>query len=290
MSSIYKTEEGRKTMAAWYDTFIDKLGRDQVSFQEVQTGYGSTNILIAGPEDAPPLWCFHGAMASAPAALYQIPSLLQRFKIYFPDTIGQPGRSDETRLNWQGDDHGRWMIDVLDAMEVESVAAIGVSLGGYVILRGASLAPERIHRAVLWVPGGLIKPSMRNMFGLIGAGLMYSLFPSQARLEAILSRTCTDLDDTFVSFFADSLRHVHPDRRFPNTLPDQALDGWAASTMLITHEHDTVFPHKALMQRAEAMIPHLDQVEIMKGWAHMPPFSSDDVDGLLDKIESFLTS
>lgn len=86
--SIYKSEKGRDTMAAWYERHLEKLGCESLESIEVDTRYGRTNILVGGPVDAPPLWCFHGAMSTAPAALAQVPSLLQRFRIYFPDTIG----------------------------------------------------------------------------------------------------------------------------------------------------------------------------------------------------------
>lgn len=220
MKSIYRSDTGRQVMEKWYVHFLDRLARLGIEVEEVKvdTRHGPTNVLVAGPPDAPPVLCFHGAMATAPAALVQIPALAKHFRIYFPDTVGQPGRSDERRLDWQGDEHGYWALDVIDQLGFESVTAFGVSLGGYVILRLASVAPERVERAVLWAPGGLIKPPLLPMFGLIWHGLAYNLRPSRARLEKILERTFTDLDDDFVSFFGDSLAHVHPDRRFPLSL------------------------------------------------------------------------
>ena len=286
--SIYKTDEGRRVMAEWYDRFVDRVGRDRLEFLEVETRFGDTNIVVGGPEDAPPLWCFHGAMATAPAALAQIPSLLDHFRIYFPDTVGQPGRSDETRLDWQGDAHGHWAVDILDALELESVTALGVSLGGYVVLRAASVAPERIGRAVLWVPGGLVKPPMLSMLGLIGSGLMYALFPSRRRLEGILAKTFTDFDEQYVDFFADSLQHVHPDRRFPATLDDGALDDWEAPVMLIAHGDDRVFPAEPLVERAREVIPNLVRERVEPGCNHMPPFEAGAVDDLLAEIRQFV--
>lgn len=288
MKSIYKNDEGRATMARWYERFVAKIP-EKVEFLRVPTRFGETNVLVAGPEDAPPLWCFHGAMASAPAALYQAPAFLERFRVFFPDTVGQPGRSDETRLDWQGEEHGHWVLDILDAMELQSVNALGVSLGGYVVLRAAALAPERIARAGLWVPGGLVKPSVANMFGLIGDSLMYSLFPTRRRLERVLARTMTELDDTFIEFFADSLKHVHPDRRFPSLVDPDALARWDAPVMLVTHAGDTLFPAERLLARARAVIPNLARVETVPNWAHMPPFARDSLAPTIDAFSDFLT-
>ncbi len=288
--SIYRTEEGRASMARWYQHFVDQLDRKDLESLEVETRYGKTHVLVGGPKDAPPLWCFHGAMSSAPAALSQVPDLLNRFRVFFPDTIGQPGRSDERRLDWQGEEHGHWVVDILDALKVDRIRALGVSLGGYVILRAASIAPERIERAVLWVPGGVVKPSKRGMFGLIWAALVYSMFPSQQRLSRILERTATDLNDDFVAFFGDSLKHVHPDRRFPATLADDALAQWTAPVMLLTHEFDTVFPPAALEERARALVPNLVRTQHLSRWKHMPPFDQNRVQPVIDEIDAFLKS
>lgn len=288
--SIYKSDKGRDTMAAWYERHLEKLGCENLESIEVDTRYGRTNILVGGPVDAPPLWCFHGAMSTAPAALTQVPSLLERFRIYFPDTIGQPGRSDERRLDWQEEEHGHWVVDILDALEITSIRALGVSLGGYVVLRAASIAPERIERAVLWVPGGIVKPSKRGMFGLIFAALVYSMMPTPERLARILERTTTDLDDEFVEFFGDSLKYVHPDRRFPNTLADDALAAWTAPVMLITHQGDTVFPPEPLLERAQSLVPNLVQTRAVEGWKHMPPFDQERTAPVLAEVCAFLTS
>lgn len=288
--SIYKSAIGRDTMAAWYERHLEALGCENLDSIEVDTRYGRTNILVGGPKDAPPLWCFHGAMSTAPAALTQVPSLLERFRVYFPDTIGQPGRSDERRLDWQGEEHGHWVVDILDALDLKSIRALGVSLGGYVVLRAASVAPERIERAVLWVPGGIVKPSKRGMFGLIFAALVYSMMPTPERLARILERTTTDLNDEFVEFFGDSLKYVNPDRRFPNTLADEALAKWDAPVMLITHEEDSVFPPEPLLQRAQSLVPNLVETRAVEGWKHMPPFDAERMAPVLDDVCAFLAS
>lgn len=289
--SIYKSDEGREKMRGWYEHFCQKLEQmgHPLTHREVSTRHGATNVVIGGPPDAPPLWCFHGAMASAPAALMHLPALLEDYRVHFPDTVGQPGRSAERLLDWQGEGHGEWVIDVLDAFGADQVTALGASLGGYVVLRAAQRAPERIARAVLWTPGGLIKPSMRQMGGLIFDGLRYALSPSPAKLERVLSRTLTENDDEYTAFFADSLAHVHPDRRFPALVPAEALKRWQAPVFLVTHELDTVFPAQALERRAREVLPGLEEVRCLEGFRHMAPFNPARTDEIMKEIKRFVT-
>lgn len=290
MKSIYKSDEGRAVMSRWYDRFLDRLaaGGQTVEHVAVETRFGSTNVVVGGPEDAPPLVCFHGAMASAPAALVQVPQLLKNFRVYFPDTVGQPGRSDDTRLDWQGDDHGWWAADVLDGLGMERAAVLGCSLGGYIALRLIHVAPERVERAVLWAPAGFTRSPIGPMIGLIWNALIYNVWPTRKRLERILSNTFTDLDDDFVEFFADSLKHVHPDRRFPAVLPKGALAEFGAETMLIVNEHDNIFPAERLLARARVEIPNLVEVVELDGFSHMPPFEEGSLDELTGQILAFV--
>ena len=222
-----------------------------------------------------------------PAALAQVQSLTEHFHIHFPDTIGQPGRSAETRLDWQGNDHGYWVEDILDGLGIDTIDAFGCSLGGYVVLRAAEVAPSRIRRAGLWVPGGLVKPPLAPMLGLIGAGLAYAIRPSRRRLERILERTTTDLDDMYVDFMADALAHVNADRRFPALLPDGALDGWSGRALLVAHALDTVFPAQPLVARARAMIANLDKPIVVEDFRHMPSFRPELLEPVLDAVVSF---
>lgn len=286
--SIYKSEEGRATMAAWYGRFLEGIGRADVRSLEVKTALGRTHILVAGDPEAPPLWCFHGVMANAAVGLSQIHALADHFQIFFPDMIGQPGRSDETYMDWQGDTHGRWLIEVLDALKIDKISAFGVSLGGYVVLRAASLAPERIQRAALWAPGGVIQGHKGDMLSLIFNGLLYAIKPTPQRLRLIMDKNFTSADERWLSFFGDSLRHVNPDRRFPATLKPGALSAWQAPVFLLLNEHDRIFPAPMLEPQARALIPNIAKVTMLDGFKHGPPVEPGAIDHALAQIRDFM--
>ncbi|MEM6532589.1 MAG: alpha/beta hydrolase [Myxococcota bacterium] len=287
MKSIYRSDEGRRTMARWYSRFIERLGVPTESL-EVETRHGRTHILVAGAPENPPLWCFHGANSSAASALAQVPSLLDAFRVYFPDTVGQPGRSADERLDWQGDAHGEWVLDVLDRLNIEQVHTLSMSLGGYIVLRTASLAPERIGRSVLWVPGGLVKPPVLPMLSLMGAAVIYGMSPTRERFARLMQRTVTDEDPMTVDFMSDAFRYVFADRRFPRPLADGALREWKAPVLVVTHERDIVFPPDRLRLRAEQMIPGLVRINHVPGWKHMPPFATDRLGPVLNDVIGFL--
>ena len=95
---VYKSDEGRQKMAAWYQVFLDQLEHPWDMVQ-VETSVGRTTVLQTGPEDAPVLLCLHGAMGTAPSALSLVQPLIPHFRVVFPDTVGQPG-AVEASIRW----------------------------------------------------------------------------------------------------------------------------------------------------------------------------------------------
>ncbi len=55
----------------------------------VQTSFGATHLLIAGPKDAPPMVMLHGALASSGHVLPELGPLLHTRRVYALDVIGQ---------------------------------------------------------------------------------------------------------------------------------------------------------------------------------------------------------
>ena len=104
-------------------------------------------MLVAGPPDGPPIVALQGGNVVNPLTLAWLTSLVDSCRIYAPDTIGQPGKTDGARVSANDSSLGTWTTDVLDALELPSAAFIGASYGAGVLLRLAAAAPARIDRA-----------------------------------------------------------------------------------------------------------------------------------------------
>ncbi len=285
--SVYKNPEGRAVMAEWYQRFVDRL-REPVSFVEVDTRYGKTNVLCTGPADAPPLLCFHGVMGNAPSALGLVEDLVPHFRIVFPDTVGQPGRSAETYLPLRGDAYAQWAIDVLDGLALERTACLGASMGGYIALKLAQHAPERLSALSLWVPGGLVSTGAWDGMRLgLTSFLAYS-FPSEARTRKLFDQLFTDTDPTWLAFYADSQSYLKMDRRMPEIAPDDAFRNLSAPVQVFANEHDILFPPGPLIERARRVFPNLVEAEILPGFKHVAPFAPGQTTELLDRMRTFL--
>lgn len=285
--TIYKNEQGRQLMADWYQTFLDRLD-EPVGFRHVETSLGTTHVLTAGPEDRPPLLCFHGVLGSAPYALSLVRRLIPHFRILFPDTPGQPGRSAETRLPMRGDAYGSWAVEVMDGLQLPSARVLGVSMGGYIATKLAAHAPGRIATLGLWVPGGLVSASGWSAFRLGWASLASYLFPSEARTRNLYDEIFTDYDDTYYRYYRDAMQYVVADRTMPQNARRGAFDALEAPVFLVAHEHDVVFPAHSLVARAKREFPNLRSAETIPDWKHVPPFTPGATNAVLDRLKDFL--
>src|SRR5688572_31406189 len=127
---MYKSVQGYQTCMESYDRALKEW---TVPFESryISTRHGRTHVIICGSEDAPPLVIYHGWGGSSAGAKdeYNLPELGKTFRLYFVDTIGQPGRSAPNRPPTTGAAYGEWALDVLDGLSLAHVYMAGISGG-----------------------------------------------------------------------------------------------------------------------------------------------------------------
>ncbi len=286
--TLFKTPQGKATMIAWHERFRAHIGRPTQSCL-LPTRFGETNALLCGSESAPPLVLLHGALASSAHALLEVASLADTFRVIALDVIGQSPLSVEVRLDVKGVEYGQWALDCLDALDLPAVRLLAVSWGGFVGLRTAALAPERIARLSLIVPAGLVQGSGAAGFLKFALPLMlYRAFPSQARLEKFLQHLFTSPDPDWARYMGDALQSYKLDFRAPRLLRDGELATLQAPVQVFGAEYDLSFPGPALLERAKVVFPNLVSSELLRGARHVPSFEPASRRKLADAIAAFM--
>lgn len=296
--SIYRSPDARFAIEGHYWRGVERLERQAracgveagVGSAWVDTRFGRTHLLVAGPADAPPLVVFHGGNTTNPVSLEWFLPLAAEYRLYAPDTIGHPGLSAETRLSPRDDSYGKWVVDVLDELDLESVPMIGPSYGGGILLRTAAYAPERIDSAVLVAPSGLETGSTWQMGREIVLPMfLYQLRPTRERLEAAVSPMFTDLEsveDDVLEEIGTVFRGVKLEREFPAKATASELREFEAPTLLVLAENDVFFPPQKVGPRAREVIPNLVGEVLLEGEAHFP--SREGRERLLERVREFL--
>lgn len=192
--SIYRSQAGRRVLETCYEDAVDQLGIE-IDEQWIESRYGSTHVLLAGPADGQPVVVFHGGNATNPMTLDWYIELADDYRLIAPDIVGQPGKSAETRFDPNGDEYGEWVVDLLGAFDIPSAPMIGTSYGCGIVLRTAALAPDRIDRAALVVPAGFGTGSLVSVGLRVGLpSLLYWVFPREWLLERVLTEMVTQSD------------------------------------------------------------------------------------------------
>jgi pimeloyl-ACP methyl ester carboxylesterase len=267
--SIYRSLTGKQALEKVYTDAVEKL-EVNVDEQYVETRHGETHVLLAGPENGEPVFVFHGGNATNPMTLGWYSGLLGEYRLIAPDTIGQPGYSAEIRVDPKGDDYGEWVVDILDAFEIQTASMVGTSYGSGIILRTAAIAPKRIDSAALVVPAGFGTGSLISMMQVGLPAILYRFLGFEWLLERILTSMVTETnpDPVVRETIAASLRHVKLEREFPGATADE-LDGFTAAVALFVAENDPFFPPETIVPRARSHLPNLSRTEILDGEKHI---------------------
>ncbi|MFX0077088.1 MAG: alpha/beta fold hydrolase, partial [Candidatus Hermodarchaeota archaeon] len=236
----------------------------------VHTRFGKTHIIISGPKDALPLISLHGGNSITPYELKGILPLLKKFRVFAIDTIGHPGRSSETRISSEDNSYGKWLVDVLDELELNQGAFLCGSYSASFVLRLATIAPERISKTFMYAPSGFVNGSSRDMiFKLLIPWLKYRLRPSREQLKKTLKSFIYEFDDGILDLVEANFKHVKIITGMPRPVTKAELKDYTAPTSIIAAKQDILFPGELVVRRAKEIIPNLVTAECIEG-PHTP--------------------
>jgi pimeloyl-ACP methyl ester carboxylesterase len=254
----------------------------------VETRFGATHVLIAGPTDGRPIVALQGGNVVNPLTLAWLAPLVDTFRIYAPDTIGQPGKSAGQRVSANDASLGEWVVDVLDGLGLTSAAFIGASYGAGVFLRLAALAPDRIDRAVLVVPAGLTEVPLRSMLSLAAGYLGYRFAGRRGLVEGTVRELAgPDPDPLMVESTALAFRGTALDTEMPRLVTRDEIREMTAPVIVIAGELDPLFPPNRVLPRAREVFANLVAAETLPGCAHILSEACAAV--LCDRIRPFLS-
>jgi pimeloyl-ACP methyl ester carboxylesterase len=286
--SIYRTPQGEAIIHALYDKHLAQTGIATES-RMVETRFGLTHVLLAGPEAGPPLVLLHGGNTTNPITLAWIKPLLGKYRLYAPDTLGHPGKSAPVRLSPRDDSYGQWLVDVLDAFGLDQPAIMAGSYGAGILLRTAACAPQRISKAVAMIPSGLVSIPGRTMFfDLLLPLIAYRLKPSRQRLLKMLYPMFLDTPtpEDVVEITEAVFQHVSVEAEMPRNVTQAELAAFTAPVLVLAAENDRLFPAQKVVARARQVFPNLTAAEIIPDSPHF--ISAGLLPGINERIDQFL--
>ena len=287
MSSIFVNETAKAKVNAWFDTFRGSLPTPAES-RYVDTPHGRTHVLVAGPEGAPPLVCLHGALASSAHVLPELGPLVERYRVYAVDVLGQSVMSADVRLALDDNSYGDWVAAVCAGLGLDRVTLFGVSWGGFVAMRAVRVAPELVSALVLLVPAGVVSgPIWRGFTKIAWPILQYRWSPSERRLQRVCDALFTTRDARWTQYFGEALFSYRTDMRVPPLARPEDLSAYRGKTLVFGADQDLSFPGAALLVRAKVLFPQAE-LELLSACKHCPPLNDEFRSQLAARVHAFL--
>lgn len=284
-TSLYRTPAGYTAMMTAYNATLESW---PVPYKclTVPTRHGKTHLIASGQADAPPLILLGGAGSNATRWLPNIAALSQRFHVYAIDGIGESGKSASNRPPYRGNAYGEWLVDIFDALQIERANVVGISRGGWLTLKIASFAPDRVNRIVPMSAQGLAPLSLRFLLHMA----QVLLFPSEQNILNLARFTTSPnlpVNERNVERILLIFKHYRSNRSLVPDFTDDELRRISAPTLLLWGEYETVYNVAKATQRAMRLIPNVCAVVIPNA-GHT--ISDDQPEIVSERIVQFIGS
>ncbi len=274
----FKTPEGKTAVHRFYESLLEHWPTPNDKFF-VPTRYGDTFVIASGERRAPPLILLHGSAMNSVMWAGDAPRFAGHFRVYAVDLPGEPGKSDDRQLPFQGPDLALWLSDVFDALAIRKASLAGISLGAWLAAKFAMQYPQKVDKLALLSPAGIGAQKLSFLvtsavFRLLGDNMKQKLLSrvngSQAMPEVILQYQRL-IDENF-----NYRREILP------LFGDKELKKLTMPVLVFAGENDTMIHSAQTVRRFQRLLPHAS--------AHLVPGGSHALIHLGGEIHAFLTA
>ena len=281
--SIYKSEAGKKAILSLYDKQIKRLNREYKDLY-IKTTFGNTHIVETGNMSGVPLLVFHGGNATTAYNLLFCDFLMNDFHIFAVDTIGHPGKSDETSLSPNNYDYGKWVSEVINGLGYESISCFGGSFGAGIIAKAMCVAPEKVKRAVLYVPSGIKNAPAINSMSMMFPMIMYWMTHKDKWLKKCMIPMAVTEENITQDIYETaklSINHSKVKTGMPSNVSAKYMNRCKADTLVMAADKDCLFPAKGVIPRAEHIIEKCTTY-LLKDRGHMSSLTEAEKQMIVD--------
>lgn len=269
MDSLFKSESGKKEILDLYDQKLEELKIPYKSVY-VETTYGTTHILKTGSPSSPPLILVHGSNGCAPVALECYPNLSSKYQVFSVDVLAQPNKSAETRLSMKDDSYGKWIMEVIDKLEVDNVVLAGFSFGGLIILKTLVEDSMKIKEAFLASPAYIVNGNpLTALFKIFIPMKRFMKTNRIEYLEKFLSALFTGRDEFAVKFLSKVFLYFDMDFTPVPVISKKEAQKIKTPITILGAEKDIIFPGIKMKKRASKLLPSLKQFLLLKESKHV---------------------
>ncbi len=283
MKTIYKSEEGKRRILELYDNQLSRLTTPWKDVY-VDTSFGKTHIIETGNLSGEPLLFFHGGNSTSAYTLLTLDFIMADFHIYAVDTIGHPGKSAETSLSPKNYDYGKWAGEVIGKLGYERMCLFGGSFGAGIIAKTMCVVPDKIKRAVIYVPSGIKNAPASKSSKMLFPMILYWITGKDKWLKKVfmpLAITEDNITDDIYETAKLSILYSKVKTGMPSDVDEDLMQRYNAPTLVMAAEKDCLFPGKGVIERAKRIIPNCETY-LLEGRGHMNALTEEEKKMIVD--------
>jgi pimeloyl-ACP methyl ester carboxylesterase len=298
LPSAFKSPRGEAEYLAAYEATM-RLWPVAYEPLDLRSRFGSTHLVVCGPEKAPPLVLLHCYFLSLASWAHNIAALSRDRRVYALDMMGQPSKSIPDQPIRHLAELAEWLTGVLDALGIGQTDLLGYSFGGFAALNYAIREPDRVKRLVVICPAGGLAP-LKTSFLLLGtvSGLTSVVLPGLTPLTArMMMRFMTygpSLRDERTRRLSDRMtRQLALGNRYfrvgpqivPSVYTDAELRSVRQPTLLLIGREEALVDPVLACQRARRLMPDARAELIPRAGHELPVSQAETVN---QRIAAFL--
>jgi pimeloyl-ACP methyl ester carboxylesterase len=280
--SPFKTVDGQTEFLAAYDAAMELWS---VPYEEVTvtSRFGTTHVVVSGPEGAPPLVLLHGTMTTLLMWLPNVEDLSKGYRVFAIDTMGHPSKSVPDEPIGNAADFAEWLASTLEELSLDRVALAGISHGGWVALNFAVASPERVEKLILLAPAASFEPISKRFL----LRTMLSFLPPRHRRFVSMMRWM-GLEETpgdkltgpllDLMWLGGTHFRMPPETRrvMGNVFSDDELRSLPMPVLLLIGQNEVVCDPTKALSRAERVIPEFEG-DLIPGGRHAMSFNQNEL-------------
>jgi pimeloyl-ACP methyl ester carboxylesterase len=253
-SPVFKSAEAEARMLAVYDQAL-RLWPIPFEQRDIPTEYGSTHVIISGPQDAPPLILLHCALMTSAIWSPIIGDLSRDHRTYAVDVIGDVGRTVPSNPPSTERDFANWLVEVYQGLGIERASMLAWSFGGFVGTNFAIHHPERVLKLGLLAPFATFVRAGLGFF----AGFIPFLIPTRATSRFFEGRLC-HRSDFGIKEHSEILYERFRSAKVvfkvrPRVFTDEELQRLRMPTLVLIGKQESLYDSKAAIERAGRVLP-----------------------------------
>ena len=283
---IYKSDKGKEAILSLYDKQLKRLNNAYNDIY-IDTSFGKTHIIETGNFIGVPLLVFHGGNATTAYNLLTCDFLMKDFHIYAVDSIGHPGKSAEVSLSPNNYDYGKWSAEIIKQLGYQKISCFAGSFGAGILAKTMCIVPDKIEKAVLYIPSGISNAPSVNSIKMIFSMIMYwithkdSWFKKCILPMAIKEENITD--DIYETAKL-SIDFTKVKTGMPSNVKAADMKKCKAPTLIMAAEMDCLFPANKVIPRAEKILDNCTTY-LLKKRGHMHFLTDDEKKMIVDFLK-----